>query len=78
MRRTTININASDININDSELNQEKNERMCSKYYGVVTSGIVHLCGKVQTVKSLVDSGYGLVSASAEPVASSILKTKLK
>ena len=37
-----------------------------------------YLCGKVQTVKNLVDSAYGLGSASAECVASSILKTKMK
>ena len=55
-------------------MNQEKNKRMCLKCYGVVTSGIVHLYGKVQTVKNLVDLAYGLGSASAEGVASSILK----
>ena len=51
---------------------------MCLKCYGIVTSRIVHLCGKVQTVKNLVDSAYGLISPSAESVVSSILKTKMK
>ena len=51
---------------------------MYLKCYRAVTSGIVHLCGKVQIVKNLVDAAYGLGSASAERVAARILKTKMK
>ena len=51
---------------------------MCLKCYGVVKSGIIHLCSDVQAVKNLVNAAYALGSASAECVASSILKTKME
>ena len=59
-------------------MNQEKNKRIRFKCYGVVTSGIVHLCEKVQTVKKLIDAAYGLGSAGAKCVALSTSKTKMK
>ncbi|XP_065666477.1 uncharacterized protein LOC136087513 [Hydra vulgaris] len=79
IRRTSdVSEISKDINIITSELNEDKNERMCLKCYGVVKSGIIHLCSDVQAVKTLVNAAYALGSASAERVASSILKTKME
>ena len=59
-------------------MNQEKNRKDVHKMLWSYTSAIVQLRRNVQTVKNLVDAANTLRTASAEHVASSILKTKMK